>query len=119
MTPRPPLSLSEPEWLIVRDILLRQVPNREIWAFGSRARGTPKPYSDLDLVVLGTEPLSLATTAALSEAFSESDLPWKVDVVDWMLTDPAFRRIIERDRVVIQLARGQPAPASARCSAKD
>ena len=34
--------------------------------------------------------------------FSESDLPYKVDVVDWATTSAAFREIIERDRVVVR-----------------
>lgn len=39
---------------------------------------------------------------ALEEDFSESDLPWKVDVVDWAATSESFRMVIERDRVVVQ-----------------
>ena len=78
------------------------MPGREVWAFGSRARHCAKPYSDLDLAVIGVEPLSLDALAALNEAFAESDLPWKVDVVDWARMGEAFRRIVERDRVVLQ-----------------
>jgi type I restriction enzyme S subunit len=48
------------------------------------------------------EPLSLDVLAALNEAFAESDLPWKVDVVDWARMGDAFRRIVERDKVVLQ-----------------
>jgi type I restriction enzyme S subunit len=55
------------------------------------------------------EPLPLAVRAALADDFSESDLPWKVDVIDWATTSASFRRIIEGHRVVIQTA--QPAPA--------
>jgi hypothetical protein len=40
--------------------------------------------------------------AALVEDFAESDLPWKVDIVDWALTGAPFRSIIERDRVLVQ-----------------
>jgi len=43
-------------------------------------------------------------TARLFEAFSESDLPWKVDLVDWATTDEAFRRVIEQQRVVVRNA---------------
>ena len=37
------------------------MPNRKVWAFGSRATGTTKPFSDLDLAILGDQPLCLAT----------------------------------------------------------
>ncbi len=50
--------------------------------------------------------MDLARHTALADAFEQSDLPWRVDVVDWATTDDAFRRIIERDHVVIQ--RGRP-----------
>lgn len=86
----------------VKAILHAHVPGREVWAFGSRARRCAKPYSDLDLAIMGEEAISLDTLAALNEAFAESDLPWKVDVVDWARMGEAFRRIVERDRVVLQ-----------------
>lgn len=50
--------------------------------------------------------MALQRIAALAEAFSESDLPWKVDIVDWTTTSERFRRIIERDNVVLQAGEG-------------
>jgi type I restriction enzyme S subunit len=86
---------------LVRGILARYVPGRAVWAFGSRAKGKAKPYSDLDLAIITDEPLPLSTRALLAEAFSESDLPWRVDLVDWATTGEAFRAIIERDKVAL------------------
>lgn len=107
MTDGPPLIDIRPDhWAIVRDILVRHVPEYEVWAFGSRTKWTAKEYSDLDLVVISEEPLALEILAAMSEDFSESDLPYKVDVVDWATTNEGFRRIIARDKVVVQAARG-------------
>ncbi len=105
MSDRLPVEIQPRHWEIVREILLRHVPDLDVWAFGSRARFTAKKHSDLDLVVVGDRPLPLPTHAALVEAFSESDLPYRVDVVDWATTDEQFRRIIERDKVVVQEAR--------------
>jgi predicted nucleotidyltransferase len=110
--PEPALDLRPEHWAIVRDILARHAAGREVWAFGSRAKGTAKPYSDLDLTILGDTPMSYAQGAALADAFAESDLPWKVDIVDWASTDSAFRHIIERDKVVVQAGSKNPsAPA--------
>lgn len=100
----PKIVISPSEWAIVRDILQRHVPDREVWAFGSRAKWTSKEFSDLDLAIIGDEPLSITTLASLSEDFSESELPYKVDIVDWATTSPSFRSVIERDKVVIQQA---------------
>ena len=96
-------------WQIVRSILQTHVPQYDVWAFGSRAKWTAKPYSDLDLVVITDQPLSLAVNAALSDAFAESDLPWRVDVVDWATTSESFRKIIEREKIKVQ-TRGKNHP---------
>jgi predicted nucleotidyltransferase len=65
-------------------------------------KGTAKPYSDLDLALLGDQPLPLSTRSDLAEDFTESDLPFKVDLVDWATTGPRFRKVIEGERVVVQ-----------------
>jgi len=77
------------------------VPDREVWAFGSRAKWTAKEYSDLDIAIIGNEPLSLNVMAELMDAFQESDLPFKVDVVDWATTKPPFRRAIESSKIAV------------------
>jgi len=87
--------------VLIRSILTRHVPGREVWAFGSRTTGKARAYSDLDLCIVGDLPLDPAVTASLAEDFSESDLPYKVDLVDWARTSPSFRAIIEREKVVL------------------
>lgn len=98
----PRIDVQPSHWLIVRDLLARHVPHYAVWAFGSRAKGIAKPYSDLDLAIITDQPLPPATSAALAHDFSESDLPYKVDLIDWATTGESFRRIIERDKVVVQ-----------------
>jgi predicted nucleotidyltransferase len=94
---------AKPEELaIVRSILARRVPDREVRAFGSRVAGPAKPFSDLDLAVMGDAPLPPSILADLEEDFRESNLPFKVDIVDWATTKEHFRRIIERQYVVVQ-----------------
>ena len=83
-------------------ILRRYIPDREVRAFGSRVSGKVKPFSDLDLAVMGNVPLPAPVLADLKDAFSESDLPFKVDIVDWAETQENFRRIIDVASVVVQ-----------------
>ena len=97
-----PIAVSDKEWRIVQDILASIVPHREVWAFGSRAQFTAKPYSDLDLAVIGQQPVSLANMADLSDAFSNSDLPYKVDVVDWATTTEPLKKIVEIHPLVVR-----------------
>ncbi len=101
MADQPLIDISPENWRIVRDILQRHVPDREVWAFGSRAKWTAKEFSDLDIAVIGDEPLSIGVMAELSESFQESALPFKVDVVDWAVITPSFRKIIEGGKVLL------------------
>lgn len=97
------LQVSDSEWQQVSAILLRYLAQYEVWAFGSRVKGKAKPYSDLDLAIVSDTPLPLALLAEVAEAFSESDLPWKVDVVDWATTSERFRQVIAEQKLLINL----------------
>jgi predicted nucleotidyltransferase len=72
-----------------------------VWVFGSRATGRARPLSDLDLAVDSGRCLTLDERAALAEAFSDSDLPYKVDLVDWHDIDERFRQTIAAERVAL------------------
>ncbi len=98
----PELDIKPADLKAVQAILRRYISDREVRAFGSRLSGTAKPFSDLDLAVMGNEPLPASILADLKDAFSESDLPFKVDIVDWAETRENFRRIIEAAYVVVQ-----------------
>lgn len=104
LTDEPPIDIAPKDWADVVRILHEQVPAMDVWAFGSRAKRTAKPYSDLDLALITLQPLPLGQLAAITDAFAESDLPIRVDVVDWASTSEAFRKIIEQDAVVVQSA---------------
>jgi uncharacterized protein len=69
-------------------------PGATAWVFGSRATGRARRYSDLDLAIDAGRPLTLDQMAELVEAFRDSDLPYRVDLIDWHSIDPCFRRLI-------------------------
>lgn len=98
----PPIDIHSDHWKIVQHILQEHVPDFEVWAFGSRANWSAKEFSGLDLAVITDEPLPIDTSLALNEAFSESDLPWKVDVVDWASVGDGLKKAIKRDKVLVQ-----------------
>ncbi len=95
------VALSVAEREEVRRILAAHVPECQVWAFGSRVIGKAKPLSDLDLGLAGTKALTLAKQADLTEAFDESDLPFRVDVVDLLTADPAFAERVKRTGVLL------------------
>ena len=93
------IHLSEEEINTLRAILRAQLTNEKVFVFGSRAKGTHRATSDIDLAIQGNNPISIATRSALEFAFSESSLPYRVDIVDLLTADESFRRIIESQRV--------------------
>lgn len=81
-------------------ILAKRAPDgSRVLAFGSRARWAAKAYSDLDLAIDAGRKLSGDELAAIREAFEESPLPWKVDVVDIRQVPETLRDVILRDGV--------------------
>jgi type I restriction enzyme S subunit len=86
----------------VRRILAEIAPDLEVWAFGSRVDGRAKPHSDLDLALVSPRRVPAARLAALADAFAESELPFRVDLVELAAADPGFREIIERSHEVIR-----------------
>ena len=80
------LALAEPYLALVRALTQQHVPHQQFYVFGSRVvahdadRQRVKPHSDLDLAIAG-EPLPLEQLFALRDAFSQSDLPMRVDIV--------------------------------------
>ena len=96
------IDLSPAHLAIVEGILAEHVPECEVRAFGSRATWNAKDYSDLDLAVVGERPLPRGILARLKEAFEESPLPMRVDVVDWHAIADGFREAITSDCVMVQ-----------------
>jgi type I restriction enzyme, S subunit len=102
MSHTPHIDIQPDHWAIVQRILQTHVPHATVWVFGSRATGKAKAFSDLDIAIITDHPLPLDVSASLRDDFCESDLPFKVDVVDWATTSASFRTIIARHKVVVQ-----------------
>lgn len=88
------------KYLDLIDKILKQiVPTKEVWAFGSRVNWTAGKQSDLDLAVFDATPSKIQE---LKEAFDESDLLFRVDVIDWNQIPDSFRENIQKKYVVLQ-----------------
>ncbi len=87
---------------IIKEILQKYVSDCEVRAFGSRYKGTAKNYSDLDLAIVGDTKLDWRLIENIKEAFSESCLPFRVEVLDWYAISPEFRGVIKAGYEVIQ-----------------
>lgn len=99
---QPNIDLSCTDWQEIQKIIAKKIAGYEVWAFGSRTNGKAKPYSDLDLAIITHQPLSLEKYAKIKEAFDESNLPFRVDIVDLAATSATFRELIEQSKVTLQ-----------------
>lgn len=88
---------------LIKKILNKHLPSStKIWVFGSRATNNIKPYSDLDLSLEdGKDKIITDTLQNLSADFEESDLPWKVDIVDLNNISIEFKNIILQNRILL------------------
>lgn len=85
----PPLQIAT-----VKSVLKAIVPGVAVYAFGSRVNGRAKRHSDLDLALQADDVLHWQQLAQLREAFEESDLPIRVDVVDWAACSAQFKACV-------------------------
>lgn len=79
---------------IVKQIVLKHIPkdNFAVFLFGSRAVGNAKPLSDIDIGILGTEPLPTLIKADLESDLEESIVPYKIDLIDFYKVDKDFKK---------------------------
>ena len=80
----PYVVLTEDELRTVTQVLASLAPQHRAMAFGSRVRAgadaaTLKAHADLDIALVGP-PLEPYDMFVLRDAFSQSDLPFRVDI---------------------------------------
>jgi predicted nucleotidyltransferase len=82
-------------------ILKKYFAHEKVVFYGSRVKGTSKLYSDLDVGVLGEEKIPLNRLSLAEEEFSESDIPFRVEIQDMNRCTESFRQRIEREGVEV------------------
>jgi predicted nucleotidyltransferase len=73
-------------------------PNYRVFLFGSRAAGTARDRSDIDIGIEGPAPVPHATMAAIEDELEEAPTLYTIEVVDFARVPEAFRQIA-RDRI--------------------
>jgi len=97
------IHVTELEMREILTILTNYFTEGRVLAFGSRHKGTHKKFSDLDLAFIkhnGTA-LENAEWGSLKEKFEESNLVFRVDIVDYLATTENFRKIIDENCIEI------------------
>lgn len=97
------IKLKPAELEIVLKILNKYLGRKDqnVWVFGSRAGGTPRPDSDLDLLM--DPSVSLTIRAHLIEEFEESLLPFEVDLVNRDDLAVEYAHKVESEKILLNL----------------
>lgn len=97
--------LSEKQLQDIETILAAWPDIDSVWLFGSRALGSYKEASDIDLAIKGH--LEPKTLIRLKDAFEDSNLPFFVDLVAYAdITEPALKKHIDDFGVCVYGAGG-------------
>jgi predicted nucleotidyltransferase len=95
------IDISLQDHAILFRFLDEYLPDTEIWAFGSRVKGTARPQSDLDLVAFIT-PKQASLLSDLRDALAESNLSFRVDLHSWDDLPENFKSNILQQYVVVR-----------------
>lgn len=89
------IALEKEQLKLIQTILRKYFPNAEIRVFGSRYKHTNKPYSDIDIAIIEKQKIDLTTYCRVKEELEESNLKYRVDLLDWHSISKEFQKIIE------------------------
>ncbi|MCE2931262.1 MAG: nucleotidyltransferase domain-containing protein [Vampirovibrionales bacterium] len=86
------IQIPETWQVLLKKIHAESAPDFQVWVFGSRATGTARSSSDLDLYLRHPDEITpCSTLAEIRNALSESHLPIFVDVFDFVSL-PAYMK---------------------------
>jgi uncharacterized protein len=81
-------------------VILKILENRQdAVVFGSRTKGKSKKFSDLDICL--KDSIKGSEYELLKEAFEESNLPFKVDLIEYDMISPFFKDLIDKEGIKI------------------
>lgn len=92
------INIEEKHLKLLKSILSKY--NYSFFLFGSRITDKVKKFSDIDLLYF--DQITSSDLFALEEELEESDLPYKVDLLDYNKCDEDFKRIIGKNYVCLQ-----------------
>jgi predicted nucleotidyltransferase len=96
------IQLSKKDLALIKHILALHLPkNAKVWLFGSRVSDKIKPFSDVDLLLDVGSQLSSNILINLAEEFDESDLAYKVDLVDKHSIEKSFSELISKEAILV------------------
>jgi len=87
------------------------IPKATVWAFGSRIKWSHRPESDLDLAVHCDKETARKALPKLNDALQESDLPFKVQILDFNRLPENMQENIKKNYLVLYQRQEKPLPS--------
>lgn len=79
----------------------KHISDCEIRVFGSRIKGKARRYSDIDIAIITNGKIEWSILGKIGDEFAESEIPYRIDIIDWNAIDESFRKIIEEKYEII------------------
>ena len=76
--------------------------------FGSYAKGTHKPTSDIDIAIKSQRPLGWATWAKIEGDLEDTEIAQTFDIIEYASTSQNFQALIDREGVEIYRCEAGP-----------
>ncbi len=92
------IDLEEKYINFIKSTIAKFLKNFDLFLFGSRAKGTARKYSEIDIAILSEE-LDEDKRLKILFEFENSTLPYQVDVVDLKTISDDFKALIENDLI--------------------
>lgn len=90
----------------LRDIVADELANNNcrarVYLFGSWARGEQQRSSDIDIAIEYQDASDESVSVKLRERLEESDIPYRVDVVDLASASPSIAHNVKQEGVLWQ-----------------
>ena len=96
------IDLTSEQLAVVKRILAEHVPHFEVWVFGSRVNAGAGANSDLDIAIISSTKIEWRLIEKIKDAFSSSDLPFLVDVLDYNSMEEGVARTVRDRHEIIQ-----------------
>ncbi|MEX2438094.1 MAG: nucleotidyltransferase domain-containing protein [Candidatus Babeliales bacterium] len=93
------MNLEEQYKLKIIKIIQALLPEVQIYLFGSRARGSHQPRSDIDIALDAGEPIDRLRLAEIRTVLEGTTIPYKIDVVDIHTVSDSMRQMIDQEKI--------------------
>jgi predicted nucleotidyltransferase len=85
---------------VLLNIILKRIPNCDVYLFGSRAKRKNKSGSDFDLAIDAGQKINRSILFKIQDDIEESSIPVFVDLVDVHDVDTSFLKHIKKEWIL-------------------